>query len=94
MKGTRVVGVMALGSTPNAHDKGGKEFKKVYDDSKIETRSKVTGQTKSRLYSLYIPADYNLSGYFDIYGDCILQDHPEGIMNDLDEISVNYTVQK
>lgn len=86
VKGARKVGISAVGSTPNAPDKGGSEFKQVYNNSKISTRDEITGQTKSKLYSLYIPCDYNYSGFFDIYGDPILQDHPEGIMNDLGEV--------
>ena len=43
-----------MGSTSNALDKGGENFKKLYHDSDVEKRN-ANGQTRSGLYSLFIP---------------------------------------
>jgi hypothetical protein len=56
-----------MGSTPNALAKGGSNFKKLYEDSNIKTRNE-NGQTKSGMYSLYIPMEWNFEGYIDRYG--------------------------
>ena len=56
-----------MGSTSNALDKGGKEFKKLYDDSDV-TKRNSNGQTRSGLYSLFIPMEWNYEGYIDSYG--------------------------
>ena len=65
--GSRIIGKCMMGSTPNALAKGGANFKKLYEDSNIKTRNE-NGQTKSGLYSLYIPMEWNFEGYIDRYG--------------------------
>jgi len=65
--GSRIIGKCLMGSTPNALAKGGSNFKKLYEDSNIKTRNN-NGQTKSGMYSLYIPMEWNFEGYIDIYG--------------------------
>lgn len=65
--GSRIIGKCMMGSTPNALAKGGANFKKLYEDSNIKTRNE-NGQTKSGMYSLYIPMEWNFEGYIDIYG--------------------------
>lgn len=65
--GSRIIGKCLMGSTPNALAKGGSNFKKLYEDSNIKTRND-NGQTKSGMYSLYIPMEWNFEGYIDIYG--------------------------
>jgi hypothetical protein len=65
--GRRIVGKCMMGSTCNAQNKGGKQFKELYYDSKVSTRSK-NGRTKSGLYSLFIPMEYNYEGFIDKYG--------------------------
>lgn len=65
--GSRIVGKCMMGSTSNALDKGGENFKKIYYDSNVEKRNK-NGQTSSGLYSLFIPMEWNFEGYIDIYG--------------------------
>ena len=52
--GSRVIGKCMMGSTSNALNKGGSEFKKLFNDSNPHNRSK-NGQTKSGLYNLFIP---------------------------------------
>ena len=65
--GSRIIGKCLMGSTPNALAKGGSNFKKLYEDSNIKTRNN-NGQTKSGMYSLYIPMEWNFEGYIDVYG--------------------------
>ena len=65
--GSRVIGKCMMGSTSNALDKGGSNFKKLYDDSNVTQRN-ANGQTRSGLYSLFIPMEWNYEGYIDSYG--------------------------
>ena len=65
--GSRIVGKCMMGSTSNALDKGGRNFKKLYDDSDVTQRN-ANGQTRSGLYSLFIPMEWNYEGYIDSYG--------------------------
>ncbi len=65
--GARVVGKCMMGSTSNALDKGGDNFKKLYNDSNVASRNR-NGQTKSGLYSLFIPMEWNYEGFIDEYG--------------------------
>jgi hypothetical protein len=65
--GSRIVGKCMMGSTSNALDKGGDNFKKLYNDSDVTQRNR-NGQTKSGLYSLFIPMEWNYEGFIDEYG--------------------------
>jgi len=65
--GSRVIGKCMMGSTSNSLDKGGRNFKKLYDDSDV-TKRNSNGQTRSGLYSLFIPMEWNYEGYIDSYG--------------------------
>jgi len=65
--GARIVGKCMMGSTSNALDKGGNNFKKLYYDSNVTKRNR-NGQTKSGLYSLFIPMEWNYEGFIDEYG--------------------------
>ena len=65
--GSRIVGKCMMGSTSNALDKGGDNFKKLYDASDVTQRNR-NGQTKSGLYSLFIPMEWNYEGFIDEYG--------------------------
>ncbi len=65
--GARVVGKCMMGSTSNALDKGGDNFKKLYNDSDVTSRNR-NGQTKSGLYSLFIPMEWNYEGFIDEFG--------------------------
>ena len=56
-----------MGSTSNALDKGGRNFKSLYEDSAPLKRNS-NGQTKSGLYSLFVPMEWNFEGYIDKYG--------------------------
>ena len=65
--GSRIVGKCMMGSTSNALDKGGDNFKKLYNASDVTSRNR-NGQTKSGLYSLFIPMEWNYEGFIDQYG--------------------------
>ena len=65
--GSKVIGKCMMGSTSNSLDKGGGNFKKLYYDSDINNRS-GNGQTRSGLYSLFIPMEWNLEGFIDRFG--------------------------
>jgi hypothetical protein len=65
--GSRIIGKCMMGSTSNALDKGGRNYKKIYYDSDV-TRRNRNGQTSSGLYSLFIPMEWNYEGYIDSYG--------------------------
>ena len=56
-----------MGSTSNSLDKGGENFKKLYNASDVTKRNR-NGQTKSGLYSLFIPMEWNYEGFIDEYG--------------------------
>tara|TARA_R110000772_G_scaffold25949_3_gene67365 strand:- start:4707 stop:6911 length:2205 start_codon:yes stop_codon:yes gene_type:complete len=65
--GSRIVGKCMMGSTSNSLDKGGENFRKLYNDSDV-TKRNANGQTRSGLYSLFIPMEWNYEGYIDSYG--------------------------
>ena len=65
--GSRIVGKCMMGSTSNSLDKGGENFKKLYYDSDVTKRNR-NGQTKSGLYSLFIPMEWNYEGFIDTHG--------------------------
>ena len=65
--GSRIIGKCMMGSTSNALDKGGENFKKLYGASDVTKRNR-NGQTKSGLYSLFIPMEWNYEGFIDEHG--------------------------
>jgi len=65
--GARIVGKCMMGSTSNSLEKGGNNFKKLYNDSNVTKRNR-NGQTKSGLYSLFIPMEWNYEGFIDQHG--------------------------
>ena len=65
--GSRIIGKCMMGSTSNALDKGGDNFKKLYNASDVTKRNR-NGQTSSGLYSLFIPMEWNYEGFIDSYG--------------------------
>ena len=65
--GSRIVGKCMMGSTSNALDKGGDNYKKIYNDSDVTKRNR-NGQTKSGLYALFIPMEWNFEGFIDEHG--------------------------
>ena len=80
--GAKIVGKCMMGSTSNALDKGGDNFKKLYYDSKVTKRNR-NGQTASGLYSLFIPMEWNYEGFIDKYGFPVF-DTPEKPIEGID----------
>ena len=65
--GSRIIGKCMMGSTSNALDKGGDNFKRLYNASDVTKRNR-NGQTGSGLYSLFIPMEWNYEGFIDSFG--------------------------
>jgi hypothetical protein len=80
--GARIVGKCMMGSTSNALPKGGQNFKDLYYDSSTTKRS-ANHQTKSGLYSLFVPMEWNVEGYIDQYGWPVL-DNPKNPVKGID----------
>ena len=69
-----------MGSTSNALDKGGDNFKKLYNASDVTKRNK-NGQTKSGLDSLFIPMEWNYEGFIDQYGMPVFDNPSDEILD-------------
>ena len=86
--GSRIIGKCMMGSTSNSLDKGGENFKKLYNASDVTKRNR-NGQTASGLYSLFIPMEWNYEGFIDEYGSPVFNtpDHdvfdPHGELIDI-----------
>ena len=78
--GARIIGKCMMGSTSNALDKGGDNFKKLYEDSNV-TKRNSNGQTKSGLYSLFIPMEWNYEGFIDEYGQPVFNNPNEKVLD-------------
>jgi hypothetical protein len=78
--GSRIIGKCMMGSTSNALDKGGENFKKLYHASDITKRNR-NGQTSSGLYSLFIPMEWNYEGYIDSYGFPVFDTPKEEVLD-------------
>ena len=77
--GAKIVGKCMMGSTSNALDKGGDNFKKLYNDSDVTKRNR-NGQTKSGLYSLFIPMEWNYEGFIDEYGSPVFNNPDNDVL--------------
>lgn len=67
-----------VGSTVNPMNKGGSQYKDLWEDSNPLERNK-NGRTRTGLYRLFIPAYESLEGFFDKYGCPIIEDPSETI---------------
>ena len=88
--GSRVIGKCMMGSTSNALDKGGENFKKLYNASDVTKRNR-NGQTRSGLYSLFIPMEWNYEGFIDSYGHPVFdtpKEPTEGPYGDVIDVGV------
>ena len=86
--GSRIIGKCMMGSTSNALDKGGANFKKLYNSSDV-TKRNSNGQTSSGLYSLFIPMEWNYEGYIDSYGFPVFENPKEKVVDTFgDEIKI------
>ena len=88
--GSRIIGKCMMGSTSNALDKGGSNYKTLYYDSDVIKRNK-NGQTKSGLYALFIPMEWNYEGFIDMYGMPVF-DMPSKPVKGIDGSMINYGV--
>jgi len=84
--GSRIIGKCLMGSTSNALSKGGDNFKKLYEDSNAKNRN-GNGQTKSGLYSLFIPMEYNMEGFIDRFGEPVV-DKPITPVKGIDDLMI------
>ncbi len=78
--GSRIIGKCLMGSTSNALDKGGNNFKKLYLDSDATKRNN-NGQTRSGLYALFIPMEWNYEGFIDEYGQPVFNTPEEEVLD-------------
>ena len=86
--GRKIVGKAMVGSTVNPLDKGGEEYKQLWNDSD-PTKRNANGRTVSGLYRLFIPAYESLEGFFDKYGNPIISD-PSSPLETLDGDSISF----
>ena len=90
--GSKIVGKCMMGSTSNALDKGGENFKKLYYDSDLTTaRRNRNGQTPSGLYALFIPMEWGYEGFIDKYGFPVF-DTPDRPVEGIDGELIDYGV--
>ena len=76
--GAKIVGKCMMGSTSNAIEKGGDNFKKLYYNSDVTNRNR-NGQTASGLYSLFIPMEWGYEGFIDKFGYPVFETPPEPV---------------
>jgi len=76
--GSKIIGKCMMGSTSNALSKGGQNYKDIYEDSNVKNRN-ANGQTKSGLYSLFVPMEWNMEGFIDIHGHPVFNKPKEKI---------------
>ena len=78
--GSRIIGKCMMGSTSNALDKGGNNFKKLYGQSDVTKRNR-NGQTASGLYSLFIPMEWNYEGFIDEHGSPVFDNPSDDVFD-------------
>ena len=76
--GKRVVGKALVGSTVNPMNKGGEEYRELWADSDPNERNQ-NGRTRSGLYRIFIPAYDALEGFFDVYGNAVVDDPSQSL---------------
>jgi len=88
--GSKIIGKCMMGSTSNALDKGGENFKVLYYNSDVTKRNR-NGQTSSGLYSLFIPMEWSYEGFIDTYGLPVF-DTPKTFVKGVDGNDIDYGV--
>ena len=88
--GSKIIGKCMMGSTSNALDKGGENFKTLYYNSDTTIRNR-NGQTSSGLYSLFIPMEWSYEGFIDIFGIPVF-DTPSEPVRGVDNSYIEYGV--
>lgn len=76
--GSKIIGKCMMGSTSNALAKGGQNFKDIFEESNVKNRN-ANGQTKSGLYAIFIPMEWNMEGFIDRYGHPVFRAPAEPI---------------
>jgi hypothetical protein len=88
MVGRKITGKALVGSTINPLSKGGAEYVKLVMDSNPAERDE-NGRTRSGLYHIFIPAYEAYEGFFDIYGEAVVDDPKKPIIGiDGDPITI------
>lgn len=77
--GQKVIGKCMMGSTCNSMKTGGESFKKLFQDSDPRKRNK-NGRTKTGLYALFIPMEWNTEGFIDRHGMPVLRTPEEPVL--------------
>jgi len=88
--GRKIIGKCMMGSTSNALEKGGNNFKSLYYASDVTKRNR-NGQTSSGLYSLFIPMEWNYEGFIDAFGLPVF-DTPKESVKGVDGEPIDYGV--
>lgn len=76
--GRKIVGTALVGSTVNPMNKGGQQYKDLWNDSD-PTQRNANGRTRSMLYRIFIPAYEALEGFFDKFGNPIVDDPEQAV---------------
>tara|TARA_R110002020_G_scaffold70277_3_gene182479 strand:+ start:28 stop:1809 length:1782 start_codon:yes stop_codon:yes gene_type:complete len=76
--GKKVIGKAMVGSTVNPMNKGGEEYRDLWKDSDSNERNQ-NGRTRSGLYRIFIPAYNALEGFFDVYGNAVVDDPDQSV---------------
>ena len=84
--GKVIKGKLLAFSTYDDKGKGGDEFKVIWEESKMNNRDVITGQTKSGLYRLFLPSDLVYEGYITHDGFPIIETPVVPILNDQEEM--------
>jgi len=90
--GRKIVGKALVGSTVNPMDKGGSQYKDLWEDSNPLERN-ANGRTRTGLYRLFIPAYESLEGFFDVYGNPVIED-PDSAINGIDDELITMGAKK
>ena len=77
--GRKIIGKCLMGSTVNPMDKGGQQYKEIWRDSDPTDRN-ANGRTKTGLYRLFMPAYESLEGFFDRYGNPVIEDPEKPVL--------------
>lgn len=77
VKGKHIRGKACFTSTVNSPQKGGANFKKIWEDSNYFNKDD-NGRTKSGMYKLFVPAYKGLEGFIDVYGNSVIEDPEKG----------------
>lgn len=72
--GATIVGKLSLFSTVDEGDKGGDNFREIWDNSDhIDGKKDPYGRTKTKLKRFFLPAYHGFLGYIGKYGESIIE---------------------